>query len=411
MVPAAANGHEVAVGAASQFTRGGGGSDAPTVTDHTDQSHHTDQTDRREPNDSSRRTPKKRRYTEQQFRDAVADPDVRTIADLCRALGIVPRGGNYQSVRAFARRHAVDMEKFDTGRPPAFTDEALRQASTGANSVREIAVSLGLPVTGPTHQAIVTRMDALGLDRTRFRGGAGRAARPIVDGGPKRTYTKDELIVAIEDPAIETFSELCSELGLRPRWENVNGLREAAHVLGVDLSHLRVAAGRPRTGVPGRAGHRLDDDELTRAVAQSRSIAAVMRYFGVPVTNGAFRRTLVRRIGELDLDISHMRGQGWSKGQKNPQSRRARPLEEYLVEGRYIPWTSKLRERLIREGYKQPRCEDCLRDEWYGHPIPLELDHVNGHRDDNRLENLRIRCPNCHALTATYRGRNIGNGF
>jgi 5-methylcytosine-specific restriction endonuclease McrA len=62
----------------------------------------------------------------------------------------------------------------------------------------------------------------------------------------------------------------------------------------------------------------------------------------------------------------------------------------------------------VSEGLKMRRCEMCLRDHWNGKPIPIELDHLNGRRDDNRLQNLRILCPNCHAQTPTYRGRNIG---
>lgn len=85
------------------------------------------------------------------------------------------------------------------------------------------------------------------------------------------------------------------------------------------------------------------------------------------------------------------------------------PLEELLVSGRPTH-TGKLRQRLVEEGFKEHRGENCRRATWLGQPIPLELDHVNGQRDDNRLENLRLLCPNCHALTPTYRGRNIGNG-
>lgn len=70
-----------------------------------------------------------------------------------------------------------------------------------------------------------------------------------------------------------------------------------------------------------------------------------------------------------------------------------------LVAGR--PTASALGRRLVDEGVLPRRCSRCLREDWQGKLIPLELDHVNGDRDDNRLENLRLLCPNCHALTDT----------
>jgi 5-methylcytosine-specific restriction endonuclease McrA len=83
-----------------------------------------------------------------------------------------------------------------------------------------------------------------------------------------------------------------------------------------------------------------------------------------------------------------------------------RQLAEILIAGSHPP--PRLRLRLIREGLKEPRCENCGLDSWNGVQIPLELDHRNGRRDDNRIENLTLLCPNCHAQTPTYRGRNIG---
>ena len=56
----------------------------------------------------------------------------------------------------------------------------------------------------------------------------------------------------------------------------------------------------------------------------------------------------------------------------------------------------------------EPECATCGNTTWQGCPVPLELEHRNGNRYDNRIENLELLCPNCHALTPTYRGRNIG---
>jgi IS1 family transposase len=65
-----------------------------------------------------------------------------------------------------------------------------------------------------------------------------------------------------------------------------------------------------------------------------------------------------------------------------------------------------LRLKLIKTKVKEHKCEWCQLTEWNNKPIPLELDHINGNNKDNRLENLRILCCNCHAQTETWRGKN-----
>lgn len=64
---------------------------------------------------------------------------------------------------------------------------------------------------------------------------------------------------------------------------------------------------------------------------------------------------------------------------------------------------------LFRYGHADKRCLVCGLDEWMGKPIPLTLDHINGVHNDNRLENLRIICANCHSQTDTFCGKNKGN--
>lgn len=99
--------------------------------------------------------------------------------------------------------------------------------------------------------------------------------------------------------------------------------------------------------------------------------------------------------------VTNQAGKGISK-----PSTQSIPLTE-ILDGKHPQYQSnKLRKRLLDEGYFQYKCYSCNSTEWLGKPIPLELEHIDGNSSNNKLNNLTLLCPNCHAFTDTYRGRN-----
>lgn len=159
-------------------------------------------------------------------------------------------------------------------------------------------------------------------------------------------------------------------------------------------------------GYKPRRPKRYTDEEIREAVAESFSLAEVLRRLKIRPAGGNYE-TLRQRIKQLALDTSHFTGKGWSKNKKSPYVKK-RPIEEILVKDSTFMSTHHLKQRLIADGIFAHKCISCGLTEWQGREIPLEVDHINGDRRDNRLENLRLLCPNCHALTTTYRGKNKG---
>jgi hypothetical protein len=139
--------------------------------------------------------------------------------------------------------------------------------------------------------------------------------------------------------------------------------------------------------------------ELQDAVAASTNLSDVLRRLGLRAAGGNFR-SVGAWIQRLEIPTDHFR-----KGGGRPAAQV--PLEDILVAGsRYN--RGRLKERLYDGGIKERRCELCGQGElWRGTRIALILDHVNGVADDNRLENVRIVCPNCAATLDTHCGRKL----
>ena len=143
------------------------------------------------------------------------------------------------------------------------------------------------------------------------------------------------------------------------------------------------------------------DGQFIDAVRASTSYRQILSQLGLKAAGGNYA-ALKHRINELGLDTSHLSGQPWNKGLvRGPQL----PIEDYLNNKRSIQ-SYKLKNRLLKAGIFKHRCYNCGLTSWKGQPIPLELEHKNGDHQDNFLDNLTLLCPNCHALTTTYRGKN-----
>jgi hypothetical protein len=149
---------------------------------------------------------------------------------------------------------------------------------------------------------------------------------------------------------------------------------------------------------------RWTENELKKAVQLSTSVRQVLKRLRLKEAGGNYSQ--VKKFLELyKINTKHFTGKGWNKGMQGIGKPR-RKLEEILRKNTDFQ-SFKLKKRLFFAELKPKYCEECgwhkMSDDGR---LPLELDHINGDSKDNRLENLRVLCPNCHSLKPTHRGRN-----
>jgi hypothetical protein len=205
-------------------------------------------------------------------------------------------------------------------------------------------------------------------------------------------YTREQLAHAAEQ--CSSIDEVVAFFGTRPYVNLRRHLYKRFEHFSIDISHFCTSGRHRRKGLPS-------ERELRRAVTESTSVAGTLRLLQRP-DNTRLRALFPELIEKYAIDTSHFLGQGHQRGRPGPTP--LKQPEDLLVKHNSERRTKTVQlRRALREIGVPEKCARCgTAPEWLGKPMTLEVDHINGDWSDNRPENLRLLCPNCHAITSTW---------
>ncbi|WP_326694807.1 HNH endonuclease [Streptomyces sp. NBC_01267] len=319
-------------------------------------------------------------YERETLTRAVAES--RNWADVMRRLGLKKSGGRHRVLRKRVAALGIDTSHFQQRSPfRTYTDEAIAAAVGTSSTLREVVTALGAPPATGTLSHIRRRIAAAGIDVSHFPG----LNRPE---GPRLLFTVEELRnAAASADSVRGAARLLGLADGDSRSRAALGAMLREH--GIDTSHFRNA--RPA----------ISEGALRAAVPGATSYADVMRALGLAVNDTNHRRVR-RTVLQLQLDTGHFTRRPWGST-RVPERRPIAPRTLVVMPRGSARAKRPQLHRALQEVGVPYRCERCANPgSWLGRPITLQIDHINGDWLDNRRENLRYLCPNCHALTDTW---------
>lgn len=311
---------------------------------------------------------------------ATAVAEASNWTDLMRRLGLKESGGRHRVLKEKVSELGLDTSHFKQRSPwRKYPDAAIAAAAASSSSLREVVLRLGAtPATG-TLSHIARRIAAAGIDVSHFPG----MNRPQLG----LLFSTEELQAAADTN--ESVRGVARTLGVPDDGRSRAAVAAMLRSRGINTSHFRHA----HLSVP--------EDALRTAVREAASFAEVMRALGLEVTDSNHRRVR-RKVLQMQLDTSHFKRRAWGSVQVRQQRKIAPTALVVMPRGSTRVNRTRLH-RALQEIGVEYRCASCGNTgEWLEERLTLQIDHINGNWLDNRAENLRYLCPNCHALTDTW---------
>ncbi len=207
-------------------------------------------------------------------------------------------------------------------------------------------------------------------------------------------YTRERLAEAAA--RCSDIDEVIAFLGTRPYGNLRRHLFRRFDHFGIDVAHLPRQRRSP--GVSAKPAV----SELRQAVEGATSIAGALRALGKDPCSSRLRALFHTWVAQDGIDIAHFLGQAHQRGKPGPVPAK-RPEDILVRRDRKQRTKTLLLRRALREVGVPEACVGCgVGPEWLSKPMTLEVDHISGDWRDDRRENLRLLCPNCHAITRTW---------